>query len=260
MTDYSLEGKIAIVTGGTQGIGGGITRRLAEAGAAVAIVARTKDDVERVAAEVEAGGGRALPVVADVTDYDRLPDIVDATVAAFGGIDILVNNAGGEVSPMFLDTRVKDFEDVFRFNVIAPFELSRLAVPHMLERPGASIVNISSITAGRSIRGQMAHHTGKTAEVQLTLSMAAELGPKIRVNAVLPGAVLTERLEWYFREKGDFTDKIIAGTRLKRMATPDDVGYAVQFLASPAASYITGVLFEMDGGAVDEGTPMFADL
>jgi 7-alpha-hydroxysteroid dehydrogenase len=260
MNDYRLDGKVAIVTGGSRGIGEGIARRLADAGAAVAIVARNPDDLERVAAEINDAGGRAVPITGDVTDWDGLPAIVDRTVAELGGIDILVNNAGGEVTPMFLDTRVSDLETAFRFNVCAPFELSRLCVPIMLERPGASIVNNSSITAGHSIRGQLAHHVGKTAEVQLTLSMAADLGPKIRVNAVLPGAVLTDRLRWYFEEKGNNYDSILAGTRLRRMCTPEDVGYAVQFLASPAASFITGCLFPMDGGPVDEGPTKFPDL
>lgn len=260
MNDFRLDGKAAIVTGASQGIGEGIARRLADAGAAVAVVARTVADVERVTSEINDAGGRAVAVPGDVTDWDGLPSIVDRSVAALGGVDILVNNAGGEVTPMFMDTRISDLETAFRFNVCAPFELSRLCAPIMLERPGASIVNISSITAGSSIRGQLAHHVGKTAEVQLTLSMAADLGPKIRVNALLPTAVLTDRLRWYFEEKGNNYDSILSGIRLGRMATPEDVAYAVQFLASPAASYITACLFEMDGGPVDEGTSMFPDL
>lgn len=137
-------------------------------------MARTQADVNAVAKEIEESGGRALALAADVKDLDALPDVIDRTVDEFGGLDILVNNAGGEISPPFLDTRVDHIKEALHFNVLVPFELSRLAVPHLLERPGASILNISSQTTLVSVRGSLAHHTGKTAESQLTLSMAAD--------------------------------------------------------------------------------------
>jgi 7-alpha-hydroxysteroid dehydrogenase len=181
--------------------------------------------------------------------------VINRTVAEFGGVDILVNNAGGEISPPFLDTRVDHIKDAIHFNVLVPFELSRLAVPHLLERPGASILNISSQTTLVSIRGSLAHHTGKTAESQLTLSMAADLGPRIRVNALLPGPIETEALRRYFDEKdGSLRTTLAEHTRMKRLGTPDDVA------SSSAASWITGLLMEITGGTVDEIKPFYPDL
>jgi 7-alpha-hydroxysteroid dehydrogenase len=261
VTDFSLTGKVALVTGGGRGIGAAIAHAFAAAGAAVAVTARTQSDIAAVAAEIAAAGGRALAFPADVNDVERLPELVAATVEELGGLDVLVNNAGGEVSPSFLETRVEDLEAALHFNVSVPFELSRLAVPHLLERPGASILNMSSVAAGRSVRGHLVHHTCKGALTQLTLSMAADLGPRIRVNALLPGAIETAALRAYFDTKApDLRETIVQHTRLGRIGTPDDVADAAVFLASPAASWITGKLLEVDGGRVDELRPIASDL
>ncbi len=261
MDRFSLRDRVALITGGGRGIGAGIARGFAEAGATVAVVARTQADVDALAHEIVASGGRALALTADVRDLDALPGLIDRTVEAFGGLDILVNNAGGEISPPFLDTRVDHIRDAIHFNVLVPFELSRLAVPQLLERPGSSIINIGSVTTLVSVRGSLAHHTGKTAESQLTLSMAADLGPRIRVNAVLPGAIETEALGRYFDEKDPGLRTVLADrSRLRRMGTPDDVASAAIYLASPAASWVTGLLLEVTGGPMDEIRPVYPDL
>jgi 7-alpha-hydroxysteroid dehydrogenase len=257
---FSLAGKVALVTGAGRGIGAGIARGFAEAGASVVVVARTQADVDAVAKEIEAEGGHALALSADVKDLSSLPGIVERTVEHFGGLDILVNNAGGEISPPFLDTRVSHIEEALHFNVLVPFELSRLAVPHLLQRPGASILNISSQTTLVSVRGSLAHHTGKTAESQLTLSMAADLGPKIRVNALLPGPIMTEALQRYWDEKDDNLREVLSRIRLRRLGTPDDVASAAIFLCSPAASWITALLMELTGGKSDEIRDVYPDL
>jgi 7-alpha-hydroxysteroid dehydrogenase len=257
---FSLGGKVALITGGGRGIGAGIARGFAEVGASVAVVARTQADVDGVVKEIESAGGRALALTADVKDFAALPDIVDRTVEHFGGLDILVNNAGGEISPPFLDTRVDHIQDAIHFNVLVPFELSRLAVPHLLERPGASILNISSQTTLVSVRGSLAHHTGKTAESQLTLSMAADLGPKIRVNALLPGPIMTEALQRYWDEKDDNLQAVLAHMYTRRLGTPDDVAAAAIFLCSPAASWVTGLLMELTGGKSDSIGDIYPDL
>jgi 7-alpha-hydroxysteroid dehydrogenase len=260
MDRFSLDGRVALITGAGRGIGAGIAQGFAEAGAAVAVVARTESDIDRVAGEIETAGGRALPFSVDVTDLHALPALVERVVEAFGGLDILVNNAGGEISPPFLDTRVDHIEDAVHFNVLVPFELSRLAVPHLLDRPGASILNISSQTTLVSVRGSLAHHVGKTAESQLTLSMAADLGPRIRVNALLPGPIETGALRRYLDEKDGARDVLVARTRMKRLGTVDDVAAAAIFLCSPAASWVTGLLMELTGGKVDEFKPNYPDL
>jgi 7-alpha-hydroxysteroid dehydrogenase len=261
MDQFSLAGKVALITGAGRGIGAGIARGFAQAGAAVAVVARTQSDVDAVAKEIDTAGGRALALTADVKDLDSLPGVVERTVEELGGLDILVNNAGGEISPPFLDTRVEHIQEALHFNVVVPFELSRHAVPHLLERPGASILNISSQTTLVSVRGSLAHHTGKTAESVITLSMAADLGPKIRVNALLPGPIVTEALQRYWDEKDDSLRLVLSDhTRMKRLGTPEDVANAAIFLCSPAASWITGLLMELTGGKVDEIKPIYPDL
>ena len=258
---FSLDERVALITGAGRGIGAAIARAFAGAGAAVALVARTEDAIQAVASEIRTAGGRAIAVPADVTELTQLSSTIERTVAAFGGLDILVNNAGGEVSPAFLDTRVDHLQEAFHFNVSVPFELSRLAAPYLLERSGASIINMSSIVVGKQVRGHLAHHVGKAAEAQLTLSMAADLGPRIRVNALLPAQVETEQLREYLHSKDpDLLATLAERTRMRRNATPEDVAYAAVYLASPAASWVTGVLHHIDGGAVDEIRPMGPDL
>jgi 7-alpha-hydroxysteroid dehydrogenase len=251
MDHFTLTGRVALVTGSGRGIGAGIARVFVEAGAAVVLVARTSSDVEDLAGELRTGGASAIALTADVTDLDQLPGLVEQTVSEFGGLDILVNNAGGEVSPPFLETRVGHLEAAFHFNVSVPFELSRLAVPHLLQRPGASIINIGSVVVGQSVRGHLAHHVGKAAQAQLTLSLAADLGPKIRVNAILPGAIETAALQRYFEAKADLRDELAARVRMRRLGTPHDVALTALYLASPAASWMTAKLVELDGGPVD---------
>ena len=261
MEAFSLRDKVALITGGGRGIGEGVARAFVEAGATVALVARTPEQVEAVAANIRSNGGKAIALTADVTDLDALPGLVEKTVAEFGGLDILVNNAGGEISPPFLDTRPQHLIDAFHFNAVVPFELSRHAVPHLLERPGASILNMCSDIVGIQTRGSLAHHTGKAAEAQLTLSMAADLGPKIRVNALLPAQVETPKLQEFMNVKApNLREILIKNTRMRRNATPQDIGYAAVYLCSPAASWITGSLFRMNGGLVQEHGTKFPDL
>jgi 7-alpha-hydroxysteroid dehydrogenase len=238
-----------------------VARAFVEAGATVVIVSRTTAEVEAVASDIRNAGGKALALTADVTDLDTLPGLVEKTVAEFGGIDILVNNAGGEISPQFLDTRPQHLIDAFHFNVVVPFELSRHAVPYLLERPGASILNMCSDIVGIQTRGSLAHHTGKAAEAQLTLSMAADLGPKIRVNALLPAQVETPKLQEFIDVKAPhLREMLLQKTRMRRNATPRDIGYAAVYFSSPAASWITGSLFRMNGGQVQEHSTKFPDL
>jgi 7-alpha-hydroxysteroid dehydrogenase len=253
MNAFSLEGKVAIITGGGRGIGAGIARVFAEAGAAVALTARTVEQVEEVAAEIRAAGGRALPIAADLYDNSQLAAVIDKTVAEFGGIDVLVNNAGAGGSPLFMETRVEHMQAALQLMVVAPFELARLAAPSMLTRPGASIINMTSVGAFRHTRGNLAHHTAKGAMAQFTRLLAADLGPKIRVNAIAPAAVETPGLREVFDSRAPgMREKIIEHTRLRRMGTPEDVANAALYLASPAASWVTGIVLDLTGGPVDE--------
>jgi 7-alpha-hydroxysteroid dehydrogenase len=178
MSAFSLKGKVALITGGGRGIGATIARKYSEAGADVAITARTASEVEAVAAEIRATGGRALPIAADLYDADQLAGIVEKTVGEFGGIDVLVNNAGAGGSPLFVDTRMEHMQKAYHLMVLVPFELARLALPSMLERPGASIINMTSVGAYRHTRGNLAHHTAKGAMAQFTRPWQQILAPR----------------------------------------------------------------------------------
>jgi 7-alpha-hydroxysteroid dehydrogenase len=260
MTPFSLEGKVALVTGAGRGIGATIARVFAEAGASIVAVARTGADVEKVAAEIEEAGGQALAIAADIVDFEGLPAVVEQAAGAFGGLDIIVNNAGAGGSPLFVDTRVEHLRHSFDLMVAAPFELVRLALPYLLERPGASVINMTSVGAYRSTRGNLSHHTSKAALAQLTRLMAADLGPKVRVNALVPAAIETPGLREVFDRRPELRESVTAHTRLRRLGTPEDVAYAAVYLASPAASWVTGTLLDITGGTVDEINEAAPDL
>jgi 7-alpha-hydroxysteroid dehydrogenase len=261
MNPFTLEGKVALITGGGRGIGATIARVFADFGASVAVTARTRTEVDQVASEINGVGGRAIALSADLFDVAQLAPIVEQTVRDLGGIDVLVNNAGAGGSPRFVETRIADLERAFHLMAAVPFELTRLALPHMLERPGASVINMTSVGAYRSTRGNLAHHTAKAALAQLTRLMAADLGPKIRVNALVPAAVETPGLrETFERRSPQMRQIIVDHTRLRRLGTPDDIAFAAVYLASPAASWVTGTLLDINGGPVDEIVQAGPDL
>jgi 7-alpha-hydroxysteroid dehydrogenase len=248
---FKLDGRAALVTGSGKGIGAGIALALAGAGADVAVNARTKEDIDAVADRIRALGREAVSVAADISDPSTLPDLVQQTVTALGKLDILVNNAGGvDQLGAFMDTTVEQLEKAFRFNVCSPFELSRLTVPHMLSRGGGTIINIGSMAGLHAERGFLTYSLAKSALGQLTRLAAAELAPRVRVNAVFPGVVETDALRGFLdMSPPDVRDGMHALTPMRRNGTPADIASAVLFFASPASSWITGKLLEVDGAA-----------
>jgi 7-alpha-hydroxysteroid dehydrogenase len=247
---FRLDGKSALITGAGKGIGRGIALAFAKAGADVALVARTKDDLDAVAEQVRAEGRNAVPIPADVTNIDGLKDVVDQSVRSLGGLDILVNNAGGvEQLGVYTDMTVAILEAALRFNVSVPFELGRLALPHMLERGGGAIVNIGSMAGVYTERGFLAYSLAKSALAKLTQLAAVELSPRVRVNAVLPGAIETDLVRSVMEAMPEVRAAMHAKTPMRRNGTPDDIASAVLFLASPASSWMTGKLLEVDGAA-----------
>ena len=257
---FSLDNKVALITGGGRGIGEGIARAFVDAGAAVALVSRTKDQVEGVAANIKASGGRAVAMPADITDLGVLSGLIERTVNEYGGLDTVVNCAGGgDMWRAFLENTVDELESAFRFNVTVPFELVRLAVPHLLQRPGASVINIVSGAINLQARGHLSYDASKGGLFYATRSMAASLGPRIRVNGIMPGIIETEAMKAVVSKLEGVVDQLIARTRMRRLGTPRDIGLAAVYLASPAASWVTGVLLDIDGG-VGEAHPRFPDL
>ena len=244
---FSLTDKVAIVTGGGRGIGAGCALAFAEAGADVVIAARTKEQLEDVANQAADRGRRALGVPCDVSDLANLDLIVDQAMNEFGRIDVVVNNAGGAMPQPFLDTSEKALEGAFHFNVTTAFTLSKLAVPHMLARDGGSIVNISSAMGRLTDRGYAAYGTAKGALSHMTRLMASDLAPRIRVNGIAVGSVATSALEIVLTDD-DLRNEMVAKTPLRRLGETDDIAIAALYLASPASSFVTGKVLEVDGG------------
>ncbi|MEM7324142.1 MAG: SDR family NAD(P)-dependent oxidoreductase [Actinomycetota bacterium] len=244
--------RVAIVGGGGaagDGIGNGRAAALllARRGAAVVVVDRLAELAARTVSMIEAEGGTALAVQADVTRQDETAAVVAAAVDAYGGVDWLVNNVGVGSSGTVLDTDPTDWERVMHINVSSAFHLSRAAIPAMIRRGGGSIVNISSISAIRPT-GLTAYSTSKGAVIALTTSMAVDHGPDgIRVNCVLPGPVFTPMVggETMSQKRREARRR---ASVLNIEGTGWDVGNAVVFLLSDEARYITGAQLVVDGG------------
>jgi 7-alpha-hydroxysteroid dehydrogenase len=200
-----------------------------------------------VAAAVRQGGQRALVFPADVNDVSVLDEFVAATVARFGRLDIVVNNAGGSMPQPFLDTSVGAFERAFHFNVTTAFALTKAATPHLLDGGHGAVVNISSAMGRMRDRGFVAYGTAKAALAHMTRLAAADLAPRVRVNAIAVGSVATSALEIVLTNDA-LRAEMIDGTPLRRLGEPDDIALAALYLASDAASFVTGKVFEIDGG------------
>jgi 7-alpha-hydroxysteroid dehydrogenase len=244
---FTLTDQVAIVTGAGRGIGAATARTFAEAGADLVLTARTKEQLDAVAADIAALGRRAVVVPADVNDNDAVVALVDTAREEFGRIDVVVNNAGGTMPRPFLDTSPGFLERSFHFNVTTAFVLSKAAAPHMQERGTGAIVNISSAIGRLRDRGFVAYGTAKAALTHMTRLLAADLAPKVRVNAIAVGSVATSALETVL-DNQEIHDEMVRRTPLKRLGRPEDIALAALYLASPAASFVTGKIMEVDGG------------
>ena len=243
---FSLEGKVALITGGGRGIGAACARTFAQAGADVALTARTPEQLEEVAAEVRDLGRRALVFPADVNDLEHLDEFASAAIDQLGGIDLVVNNAGGSMPRPFLDTSAGYLERAFHFNVTTAFALTKAATPQLLARGGA-VVNISSAIGRLRDRGFVAYGTAKAALTHMTRLVAADLAPKVRVNAIAVGSTATSALETVLDDQA-IHDEMVRRTPLRRLGRPDDIALAALYLCAPASSWVTGKILEVDGG------------
>jgi NAD(P)-dependent dehydrogenase (short-subunit alcohol dehydrogenase family) len=244
----SLEGKVALVTGASKGIGKAIAATLASSGADVMLVSRKQDQLEAAAAEITESGasGQTAVMAANVGDSDSATRCVAATIERFGGLDILVNNAA--TNPYYGPTLGVDasrFDKTFQVNLRGPLLWCQAAwEAAMRERPGV-IVNIASVGGIRAGEGLGVYNLTKAALIHLTRQLARELGPT-RVVGVAPGLVATDFAAYLVE---NFGDRLAQQMPLKRLGEPQDIGNLVTFLASPAASWITGETYIIDGGA-----------
>ncbi len=253
---FRLDGQVALVTGAGRGIGAAIALTLAEAGADIAVVARTAQDIDTIARRIQSLGRRAVALSADLSDLAALPGLIERAVDALGHLDVLVNNAGGCASLPMLSTSAGEIEEAFRFNVASPFEITRLAVPHMLRGGKGAVVNIGSMAGVWAERGFLSYSLVKAALHQLTRLMAAELSPRIRVNAVIPGAVETDGLGMFLQAMPEIRTRMESLTPMRRNGTPEEIAAAVLYLASPASAWVTGKLLQVDGTAPANLFPM----
>lgn len=246
---FRLDKKIVLVTGAGKGIGKATAQLLAEQGAKVVCLARSQADIEDTANSIRTAGGEALAVSCDVTDEVQLKAAVEKTVEHFGGIDILVNNAGAAGAGWGTVEKIgrARFEDTLTINLTSAYVLTHLCVPHMRQREGAAIVNVSSALSWMVDKRFAAYGAAKAGLNQMTRILSYELAPNIRVNAVAPGAVETPSTRM-ITDNPSMRETTERWIPLKRMGKPEELALSILFLASPASSFITGKILDVDGG------------
>lgn len=245
---FRLDDRVAVVTGAGRGLGAAMAVAFAEAGADVLISARTQAQLEEVAAQIAATGRRAHVVAADLAHPEATAELAGAAVEAFGKLDIVVNNVGGTMPGPLLNTSAKEMRDAFTFNVGTAHALTTAAVPLMLKHSGGgSIINITSTMGRLAGRGFAAYGTAKAALAHYTRLAALDLAPRIRVNAIAPGSILTSALD-VVASNDELRTPMEQATPLRRLGEPADIAAAAVYLASPAGSYLTGKVLEVDGG------------
>lgn len=242
---FALNDKVAVVTGAGRSIGRGIALAFAEAGADVVCAARTGGEIQSVASEIQELGRKAIAVPCDICEVEQIDAMVAKAVEAFGRIDILVNNAGAGYLKPAMETGQRAWEYQLRLNLTGTFLCSKAVVKVMLERKSGSIINISSRSADQPAVGMIAYGVSKAGMNHLTRTLAFELAPHVRVNCISPGAIWTETSA---ETLGPARDRIVRGTPLQRMGTPEDIALAAIYLASPASDWVTGKILEVDGG------------
>jgi 3-oxoacyl-[acyl-carrier protein] reductase len=242
----TLAGKVALVTGASQGIGRACALQLAAAGATVALAARNIDKLEAVAAEIAAAGGTAKAYALDVSNEDSIKSTARQILTDFGSIHILVNNAGITKDGLALRMKLADFDDVLRTNLTGAFLLTQAVISSMMKARWGRIINITSVVGETGAAGQANYAASKAGLIGLTKSLAREFASRgITVNAVAPGFIQTAMTD-------DLTDALKAGILtqipLARYGADADIAAAVAYLASDAAGYVTGHTLDVNGG------------
>ena len=256
MAEFSLEGKVAVITGASRGIGRAIALHFAQAGARVVVSSRKYDNVQAVADEIVKSGGEAVPVQAHVGRPEDVTALVQHTIDTFGRLDIAVNNAA--TNPHFgslLDADEGQWDKILDTNVKGSFRVCKAAVPHMADSGGGKIINMASIAGLRPSPGMGVYSVSKASLVMLTQVLAQELGSSnIQVNAIAPGVIKT-RFSQILWQIPQFAEPILDRLPLGRFGEPEDVTGLALYLASPASDYVTGSVFVVDGG-MNVASPM----
>ena len=243
---FSLNDQVAIVTGAGKGIGRACALTLAQAGADVALTARTQADLEKVASEIRAMGRRAIVVAGDISQEATMDTLVAETLKSFGKITILINNAGGAGPNSPLKMGGNDFSAVLAWNVTPAYMMIQKTAKAMREAGGGAVVNISSVAARYAQKHFSAYGAAKAALNQLTRNLAQDFGPAIRINAIEPGTIMTEALAPFLTPER--TERMLSSTPMGRLGQPEDIAASALFLVSPASSWITGKILGVDGG------------
>ncbi|MCC7355605.1 MAG: SDR family oxidoreductase [Anaerolineae bacterium] len=255
--ELGLAGKVAAITGGSEGIGKAVAWRLSQEGAHVAICARRADVLEHAAQDIrEATGGKVLAYRADVTRPDDLAHFIEATVRDGGRLDILVNNAGRRAGYPFLSSTDEAWQSDFDLKVFAALRATRLAIPHMMRAGGGRVINVTHIGGKQPGAGSMPSSVSRAAGIALTKALSKELAEhKILVNTVCVGVIRSAQTESGWREQAahltlaEYEQQMARGVPLKRIGEAEEVADLVAFLVSARASYITGTAINVDGGA-----------
>jgi NAD(P)-dependent dehydrogenase (short-subunit alcohol dehydrogenase family) len=246
---FDLGGRVALVTGASRGIGAEIATAFAAAGARVVLASRKRDDLETVAERIRAAGGEALALACPTGHAAEVEALAEAVRDACGGLDVLVNNAATnpEFGPLLSNSQVA-LDKTFAVNLMGPLNFTREAVKAWMGEHGGSVVNLASIAGLAPDPGMGAYAASKAAIISVTRSLARDLGPLgVRVNAVAPGVVHTDFARMLV-ETPEIRDRILERSALGRVAEPDEIAGPVLWLASDAASYVTGAVILVDGG------------
>ena len=243
--------KVVLITGATSGIGEATARLFAEEGANVFFCGRREALGKQVETSIRSTGGDATYMRADVRKETEVKAFVDACVAKYGRLDIAFNNAGIDYPPNpIADTMIAEFDDLMNTNARGVFLGMKYEIPHMLKVGGGAIINMASIGGQRAFANIVGYGASKAAVIHMTKMAAQEYGKTIRINAVLPGAIDTAMLDRVERDWKVTKEQLASGYPIKRVGKPEEVAAAVLWLASPEASYVSGVAFNVDGGGL----------
>ncbi|MEL6319573.1 MAG: glucose 1-dehydrogenase [Cyanobacteria bacterium J06626_14] len=243
-------GKVVLITGATSGIGATTAKAFAREGARVAFNGRRSELGQQVEQDIRAFGGEATYIQSDVRDVQQMERFVSATVEKYGRLDVAFNNAGVDYPPAATaDTDIDSFDDLINTNARGVFIGMKYEIPHVLETNG-SIINNASIGGHRAFPNIIGYGASKAAVIHMTKMVAQEYGKKIRVNAIAPGAIDTPMLDRVKRDWNVTEEQLIAPYPIQRVGQPQEVADAVMWLASDAASYVSGMRFDIDGGGL----------